>query len=303
MKTRGVHLQYSFQPRPARCRGAEPLVRPAVGIAPSMARSSMRPGPWGVVPPCLGLVQALGDGARRIAGALGAGPAGAADGLCRAAAVGRDAGTGAPGAAHRGACAPSSSACWPRRSTARSRCWRCMPATTWRCRCCATWPAPASTTAAHRAAFCRQHGRAAGAGRGPLHGGRLPRAAAGRQPQCLARGLKPLLKPGQHKLIGCMQRTQGLMVAKGNPLRCARWPTWRTRRALRQPPGRLGHAAADRPPAGQQKVDGAAHPALLRQRSEDSHIAVAAAVASGVGRRSDGHRGRGAQASGWTSCR
>ena len=29
---------------------------------------------------------------------------------------------------------------------------------------------------------------------------------------------KPLLKPGQHKLIGFARRTQGLMVAKGNPL-------------------------------------------------------------------------------------
>ncbi|MBX9872558.1 MAG: helix-turn-helix transcriptional regulator [Burkholderiaceae bacterium] len=30
---------------------------------------------------------------------------------------------------------------------------------------------------------------------------------------------KPLLKPGLHKLIGFAQRTQGLMVARGNPLR------------------------------------------------------------------------------------
>lgn len=29
---------------------------------------------------------------------------------------------------------------------------------------------------------------------------------------------KPLLRPGQHKVIGFAQRTQGLMVAKGNPL-------------------------------------------------------------------------------------
>ncbi len=29
---------------------------------------------------------------------------------------------------------------------------------------------------------------------------------------------KPLLQPGQHKIIGFAQRTQGLMVAKGNPL-------------------------------------------------------------------------------------
>lgn len=32
------------------------------------------------------------------------------------------------------------------------------------------------------------------------------------------RTYKPLLQPGQHKVIGFAQRTQGLMVAKGNPL-------------------------------------------------------------------------------------
>ena len=32
-----------------------------------------------------------------------------------------------------------------------------------------------------------------------------------------AAALKPLLKPGQHKLIGCLRRTQGLMVRPGNP--------------------------------------------------------------------------------------
>ena len=32
------------------------------------------------------------------------------------------------------------------------------------------------------------------------------------------RTYKPLLQPGQHKLIGFAQRTQGLMVARGNPL-------------------------------------------------------------------------------------
>ncbi len=33
-----------------------------------------------------------------------------------------------------------------------------------------------------------------------------------------ARTYKPLLRPGLHKIIGFAQRTQGLMVAKGNPL-------------------------------------------------------------------------------------
>ncbi|MBP7668341.1 MAG: helix-turn-helix transcriptional regulator, partial [Burkholderiaceae bacterium] len=33
-----------------------------------------------------------------------------------------------------------------------------------------------------------------------------------------AAAMKPLLKPGLHKLIGCVRRTQGLMVQPGNPL-------------------------------------------------------------------------------------
>ena len=34
-----------------------------------------------------------------------------------------------------------------------------------------------------------------------------------------AGAMKPLLKPGVHKLIGCVRRNQGLMVRPGNPLR------------------------------------------------------------------------------------
>jgi putative molybdopterin biosynthesis protein len=33
-----------------------------------------------------------------------------------------------------------------------------------------------------------------------------------------AQALRPLLRPGRHKLIGGMRRTQGLMLARGNPL-------------------------------------------------------------------------------------
>jgi putative molybdopterin biosynthesis protein len=39
--------------------------------------------------------------------------------------------------------------------------------------------------------------------------------------QHYAQALKPLLTPGRHKLIGCMRRRQGLIVAVGNPLRIA----------------------------------------------------------------------------------
>lgn len=45
-----------------------------------------------------------------------------------------------------------------------------------------------------------------------------PFAAAG---SLSARTYRPLLKPGLHKIIGFARRTQGLMVAPGNPLRLA----------------------------------------------------------------------------------
>ena len=96
-------------------------------------------------------------------------------------------------------------------------------------------------------------------------------------------GLKPLLKPGRHKLIGCMKRTQGLMVAHGNPL------------GLRRLSDLKAHGAQF-----VQRQDGSGTRLLtdhLRQAEgltlkeweaccgivEDSHVAVAAAVASGLG--------------------
>jgi putative molybdopterin biosynthesis protein len=100
--------------------------------------------------------------------------------------------------------------------------------------------------------------------------------------QVFARVLKPLLKPGRHKLIGCMRRVQGLMVARGNPLR-------------------LHHLAdlADRPVRFIQRQAGSGTRLLAEHlfaqqgldparwcgdaaTSEDSHVAVAAAIASGV---------------------
>jgi putative molybdopterin biosynthesis protein len=103
--------------------------------------------------------------------------------------------------------------------------------------------------------------------------------------------LKPLLKPGRHKLIGCVRRTQGLLVAKGNPLRIesladvARLgrgsggaPLLRfvnrqagsgTRLLLDHLLGEAGLNAGDLP---------GYHDAI-----EDSHLAVAASIASGVG--------------------
>ncbi len=96
-----------------------------------------------------------------------------------------------------------------------------------------------------------------------------------------ARALKPLLKPGLHKLIGCVRRTQGLMVAPGNPL------------AIRGLADlvRSGARYVDRQPGSGTRLlmdhllaaQGIA-PTLIRGHDlppEDSHVAVAAALASG----------------------
>jgi putative molybdopterin biosynthesis protein len=56
-----------------------------------------------------------------------------------------------------------------------------LPATTWRCRCCATWPRPRRLHIDLK--FAGSMDALRRAGRRPLRGGRLPRAAAGRQPQ------------------------------------------------------------------------------------------------------------------------
>ncbi len=96
-----------------------------------------------------------------------------------------------------------------------------------------------------------------------------------------AEGLKPLLAPGRHKLIGCTQRQQGLMVAPGNPLALAgvadlARPGVRT---VQRQPGSGTRLLLDHLLA-QAGVDTAA---LHGAPVEDSHLAVAAAVASGLG--------------------
>jgi putative molybdopterin biosynthesis protein len=98
-----------------------------------------------------------------------------------------------------------------------------------------------------------------------------------------AQGLKPLLKPGRHKLIGGTRRTQGLMVAKGNPLMITRLEDLvggRTRFVNRQE-GSGTRLLTDHLLA-QQGLE-ASRIAQYHETVEDSHMAVAAAVASGVG--------------------
>jgi len=96
-----------------------------------------------------------------------------------------------------------------------------------------------------------------------------------------SRAMKPRLKPGVHKLIGCLRRTQGLMVAPGNPL------------ALR---GLADVAACGARFVNRQEGSGTRllldHLLQVQKLSpdrlercdeaiEDSHVAVAAAIASG----------------------
>jgi putative molybdopterin biosynthesis protein len=98
-----------------------------------------------------------------------------------------------------------------------------------------------------------------------------------------AHQLKPLLKPGRHKLIGCTRRTQGLMVAPGNPLRL-RGLADLARPGVRFVNRQAGsgtrllteHLLAEQGLASERIAGFDSAPA------EDSHLAVAAAVASGV---------------------
>lgn len=94
------------------------------------------------------------------------------------------------------------------------------------------------------------------------------------------RTYKPLLQPGQHKIIGFAQRTQGLMVARGNPLNLHRLQDVVQRHA-RFANRTLGSGTrvvldellmqAGLPASG---LNGYAH-------TEQSHAAVAQAVAAG----------------------
>lgn len=91
---------------------------------------------------------------------------------------------------------------------------------------------------------------------------------------------RPLLQPGRHKIIGFARRTQGLAVARGNPLRLqsfgdlARGPV----RYVNRAPGTGTRLLAD-----DLLQRSGLQPARVAgwQREEPSHAAVAQAVASG----------------------
>jgi putative molybdopterin biosynthesis protein len=123
--------------------------------------------------------------------------------------------------------------------------------------------------------------RALGQGRCDVAGFHVPVLDAGPSAH-FARALKGLLKPGRHKLIASHTRTQGLMAAHGNPrevLGLADLPRPGLRFVNRQPGSgtRLlaEHLLAQ---AGieAERIDGFHGPC------EDTHVAVAAAVASGL---------------------
>ena len=98
-----------------------------------------------------------------------------------------------------------------------------------------------------------------------------------------AQALKPLLKPGQHKLIGCTRRMQGLMVAPGNPLglRTLQDLASRSVRFVNRQEGSATRLLADHL-LQQAGVEAAAITSFF-DPPEDSHLAVAAAIASGLG--------------------
>ena len=93
-----------------------------------------------------------------------------------------------------------------------------------------------------------------------------------------AAAYRALLKPGRHKLIGFVRRTQGLMLAPGNPLRIAGLADLQRPglRIVQRGPGTGTRLVL------QELLRAAGMPALASDAPvEVSHRAVAAAVASG----------------------
>lgn len=93
---------------------------------------------------------------------------------------------------------------------------------------------------------------------------------------------KPLLKPGQHKIIGFAQRTQGLILAPGNPLQLANLDDLVNKRArfINRTLGSGTRLVLDEMLAQRALV-----PDQVQgySRTESSHTAVAHAVAAGDG--------------------
>jgi len=98
-----------------------------------------------------------------------------------------------------------------------------------------------------------------------------------------AKAMKPLLKPGLHKLIGCVRRTQGLMLHPLNPFRLRGLPdlAHSGARFVNRQDGSGTRLLMDHLLAEQGLS--AASIKGYHDAPEDSHVAVAAAIASGIG--------------------
>jgi putative molybdopterin biosynthesis protein len=94
-----------------------------------------------------------------------------------------------------------------------------------------------------------------------------------------AQAMRPLLRPGRHKLLACMQRQQGLMVAAGNALDVTSLAdvVQRRLRFADREPGAGTHVLTDHL-LQQAHLE---RSALQVATTENSHVAAALAVASG----------------------
>jgi len=123
---------------------------------------------------------------------------------------------------------------------------------------------------------------ALGQGRCRVAGFHVPALPGGSRQ--FAAAMKPLLKPDRHKLIGCVRRTQGLMVQAGNPLglhsladlvpQGGSAPRFLNRQSGSGTRLLLDHLLAEQG-LSPEDVPGWSSP------PEDSHMAVAAALAGG----------------------
>ncbi len=97
-----------------------------------------------------------------------------------------------------------------------------------------------------------------------------------------ARALKPLLKPGLHKLIGCSRRNQGLMVRREHATAIRTFPDVirHQLRFVNRQPGSGTRMLIDHL-LHEHAIDPAALPGYAGL-TEETHVAVAACVASGL---------------------
>jgi putative molybdopterin biosynthesis protein len=106
-------------------------------------------------------------------------------------------------------------------------------------------------------------------------------AGAGANPGPAQRSYQPLLQPGKHKIIGFARRTQGLVVARGNPLGIAGMadlagkPVRYVNRALGTGTRLLAEDLLAQAQVAPERIEG-------WDRTEPSHGAVAQAIASGA---------------------